>query len=121
MKTRCSATRGCLVLFLVTSPTGSSRNFLPCLHWKNRLFFFFNFTRSHSKVVFFDITCIWVLFRCLTRISMLNHVPYFSDIGDRVKYQKVNSLFFNRGLFSFCFGCYYLPDIFEICGCAFGF
>ena len=37
-----------------------------------------------------------------------------SDIGNRVKYQNVNSLSFNLGLFSFCFGCYYLLDLFEI-------
>ena len=88
---------------------------------KSDAFFLGDFTKSHSKVIFFDITCVWVLFRCLTESSILNHVPYFSDIGNRVKYQNVNSLLFNLGLFSFCFGCYYLPDLFEICGFAFGF
>ena len=97
MKTHFYATWGCLVLFLVPSPTGSYRNFLPCSHWKLCCFFLGDFTKSHSKVIFFDFTCVWVLFRSLTQISMLNHVPYFSNIGNRVKYQNVNSLFFNLG------------------------
>ena len=86
-------------LFLVPSPTGSYRNVLPCScsHWKLCCFFLGYFTKSHSKVIVFDFTCVWVLFRCLTQISMLNHVPYFSNIGNRVKYQNVNSLFFNLG------------------------
>ena len=121
MKTHFYATWGCLVLFLVPSPTGSYRNFLPCSHWKLCCFFLGDFTKSHSKVIFYDFTCVWVLFRCLTQISMLNHVPYFSSIGNRVKYQNVNSLFFNLGLFIFCFGFYHLQDLFQIYGFAFGF
>ena len=101
MKTHFSAICGCLVLFLVPSPRESFRNFLPCSHWKFCCFFLGDFTESHSKVIFFDFTCVWVLFRCLTRISMLNHVPYFSDIGNRVKYQNANSLYVNLVLFIF--------------------